>query len=262
MKRKFAVIAIICVLLLSGCGNEVVDKAVEETKEAILNGDFEAALNYGEMALKEGCDDDEFILLVDNLENYLDAGEALENDDLDKAKEIFEKIDDFDGSGMGKALGELEKSIDEAVKKNEEYIENRIEEIRGKISKGYYYTASNEAESLLEKDLSDSHRKIAEDLKRQAEAGKAKEKNGGDKIDYEGVNPTAPTSGLLSKQQAIDIAKAAVNPSSDAKITVTRNENVYIVNFETVHFDENGTFTDGVSCMVDVYSGEVVGLAG
>ena len=59
--KKVLIILCVAVLILSGCTSSTVKRLMEETKLAITDGDFAAAQNYGELAIKEGCKDEEFI---------------------------------------------------------------------------------------------------------------------------------------------------------------------------------------------------------
>ena len=257
--KKVLIILCVAVLILSGCTSSTVKRLMEETKLAITDGDFAAAQNYGELAIKEGCKDEEFIALAEILKNYTEAKNRVEAGDIDAAKASLEKIKDTDGSGMTQAVDKLKKEIEEKEKNNEIY--KKIVTVENAFDVGDYNRVLKDAQELLDKEeLADEQKSHIESLLGQAmeRLDAASEHFGA------GVGAADQPGGkaMLTEQEAIDRAKEAMEISPSARVTVTLNGEIYTVNVETDYTYNGVTNTDEKCCMVDAKTGEIVGLAG
>jgi len=258
MKKRLLLLVLSSILLLSGCLNDTAKKLMNETRNAITNGDYEAASTYGELALKEGCKDEEFINLMSILKNFMEAREAVDNMDIDKAEDILGKVNDFDGSGMAVSLKYLKEDIEAIRERTEEY-EDDITKLEESISKKLFYTSANKAKSLLDEDLTLSQRNKVQALLNEAESGKKEDKASSSSSVPQ--TTTAPTSqspkAMLNTQEAIDVARKAMSAPANAKITAQLISNYYQINIETEHNVNGEIRTSESSCKVNALTGEV-----
>ena len=100
LKNLFICITMVLVLTVTGCTSSAAKKAMEETRLAVSNGEYQEALTYAKLAVKEGVKDEKFLSLFQVLTDYQSAEDALSNNDPDKAQSILNEIKD-----LGRVLG-------------------------------------------------------------------------------------------------------------------------------------------------------------
>lgn len=259
MKKAIICLAMILILAISGCTSSTAKKAMEETRLAVTNGNYQEALTYAKMAVKEGAKDEEFLSLVDILEDYQSAKEAIDSNDPDKAKELLDSINDFKGSGMAAAIKAASESIDNLFKDAAAY-EDDINEIEQDIAKERFYIAYDEAEELLkETKLTVKQRERVQDCLKQAEDGKTTKKaaSSNAKAPANPASSSATSSStqgggkaMATKEEAVEIAREFLGISKTAKYTydVELVQDYYYVHFEV---DYGGDESDEIGCKVD-----------
>lgn len=260
MKRAIICLAMILILAVSGCTSSTAKKAMEETRLAVTDGNYQEALTYAKMAVKEGAKDEEFLSLVDILEDYQSAEEAIDNNNPDKAKELLDSINDFKGSGMAAAIKAASESVDNLFKDAAAY-EDDINEIEQDIAKERYYLAYDEAEELLkETKLTVKQRERVQDYLKQAEDGKATKKAASSNAkatakpaSSSSTSSSAQSSGrkaMATKDEAVEIAREFLGIDKNAKYTydVEVVQDYYYVHFEV---DYGGDEPDEIGCKVD-----------
>ena len=96
MKKICVLLAVMMLVITAGCDKQGADSVADEMAKkaiaAIEDGKIEKALDYGEIAISEGYDNDEFEEILESLEVYLDAKEALDENDLKTAKEKYKSF--------------------------------------------------------------------------------------------------------------------------------------------------------------------------
>ena len=242
MKKICLILA--AVLILTGCSAG--RALVEETKAAIAEGKYKQALDISRQAIDEGCDDEQFLVLADVLEHYAKSRDALEQGDLLEAEEYFDGIEDFAQDDMAAVMTDAIDSLEEeiyALRTEKHEIDELMEDVKGSLSEGSYFLAESEANELLEKNLTEEQRTKAEELLEQAIAGQ---------------DDSGEPEANISKEQAIDIAKKALDLPQNAKVKVEQHGEYYIVNAEV----DYGDFVDESGCMISIYDGEVFNRVG
>lgn len=260
MKKIFIFIAA-GVLMLTSCTSSVAKRAAEEAKLSIAEGDYMSALNYVELAVKEGYNDKEFLKLVKLVENYRDARSALDEMDPDKAEQIINAADSFEGSGMTFMIDELKKDIVKLREDSAEYEED-IEEIEHDIEKERYYVASDEAEELLKEELTKSQRERVENLKNSAEEKKQQKRDSKPTATAKPASNQLSPKAILTKEEAVEIARKELSAAADAEVTVELKEDYYQISFKSVYEFDGETIYDEVACKVDARTGMVYDQAG
>ena len=245
MKKILVLITAALLITTTGCVSITGMKSMKEAKNAVINGDYSAALNYADLAIKEGCKDKEFLELVENLKKYQEAEAVLKDRDVDAAEELLNKINDFEGSGMATAIKSLKDDI---------------AEIEDTLKRELYYLSSDDAKELLEeKGLTLKQRQKVKELFDAAEAGKANKK----KVTSKPTPTPMPRAGaaILTEQEAVDIARKAMSQSA-ADATVQLIEDYYLINFTNKIDTGSEIITDESCCKVDCKTGEVYDQAG
>lgn len=258
MIRKKLLVCVVLILtagvLLAGCTSSAAKTAIKETRLAVSNGEYGEAITYAKLAVKEGAKDESFIELVNLLEKYSEAEEALNNNDPDKALELVDSMDNPEANGMGGAV-KTAKDKAQALLDAAETYEEDISKIEQNINNALFYSAASEAEKLLKNsDLTVSQRKKAEELLSRANEAKLSHtevpKTAEPKQQNESVSsvPLSPKA-MASEAEAVEIARKFLNISADAKYTYTIQLVVdyYCINFEVDYGEE----IDEVGCKVD-----------
>ncbi len=259
MKKILVLITAALLITTTGCVSITGMKSMKEAKNAVINGDYSAALNYADLAIKEGCKDKEFLELVENLKKYQEAEAVLKDRDVDAAEELLNKINDFEGSGMATAIKSLKDDIED-IKEEAEEFEDDIAEIEDTLKRELYYLSSDDAKELLEeKGLTLKQRQKVKELFDAAEAGKANKK----KVTSKPTPTPMPRAGaaILTEQEAVDIARKAMSQSA-ADATVQLIEDYYLINFTNKIDTGSEIITDESCCKVDCKTGEVYDQAG
>ena len=265
MKKILVLITAALLITTTGCMSITARKSMKESKNAVINGDYTAALNYADLAIKEGCKDKEFLALIDNVKKYQQAEDLISQRDVDKAEELLDDVEDIEGSGMAMALKSLKESIED-IKEEAKEFEDDIAEIEKDIQSGYYYISSDAAEELLaETLLTLKQRERIQELHDTAEAGKVKKSKSTPKP------TTAPTPQSYPKgkaydinfteQEALNIARKAMS-KPNANATVQFIDTYYLVNFTEQIDIGDEIITDECCCKVDCTTGEVYEQAG
>ncbi len=89
--RKIITIAVCSLLLLTGCGNSMFNKAVEQGKLAMAGMEYEKARASFQLALEEK-EDDEVKAMLEEVSNMVAGLNAKKNDNIEEALEYFSKV--------------------------------------------------------------------------------------------------------------------------------------------------------------------------
>lgn len=94
MKRIAIFLIIGLITTLVGCGNDLKNKAVEQGKLALANKEYDKALASFDLAIDEGAKDKELSLIINILNDYLNAKSSYEKGDIDNAKTLISNINE------------------------------------------------------------------------------------------------------------------------------------------------------------------------
>lgn len=249
MKKTFILMALSLMFLVTGCSN-VSEKLAENTHTAIENKKYDDAFHYGKVSILEGNEDKQFSELVELLDHYIKATNALEIDDIGEAKYHFDRIDNFDGSGMTDQIEALENSLELEL----EAIERTIEQLENAVKNNQPASVAMAELELEKKRLTpEQNVKVS---KLQLEWVKKKNAKSPTIDTSTLVSPDDPSSeppANITPEQACEIAREELDLPDNAKITATQNGEYYIVNAEV----DYGDHIDECGCKVSVYDGEV-----
>lgn len=256
MKKLFLLIALTLLIFTTGCKSIESTTEVWETKRAIKKGSYATALIHAKEAIKNGCDDEEFLVLKEILEDYKMAKAALDRNEPGVAKLHLEDVDDFEDSGMTEAIDELMTLIEEAI------FNDKISEIEVNIDKGYISSAEWHVNDLLQEDwLTETQKQKVRDIQKRIEKGKPTPKPTPKPTAASTSAPTSlPPSGgkaILSKQEATEIARKALDVPSNADVVVSTYDTYYIVSFSYTSSYGGATYEEEVGCKVDFNTGRV-----
>ncbi|KIL76436.1 lysozyme inhibitor LprI family protein [Bacillus badius] len=146
MKKAAAVLA---VMVLSGCNSGTYDKAMEQGKLALADGEFDKAQASFELALDEKPKDGEAKRLYENVSDYNEVKKDIEEADwedaLTKAKSLL-KEEDL-AANMKEALEEYVKTASDNEKQSDA-VAKKLEEIQQTIGAGDYGDAQKSINEL------------------------------------------------------------------------------------------------------------------
>lgn len=292
MKKSILILLLTSVIAVSGCYGSAVKKTMDATREAIMSGEFDAALNYAKLALDEGCKDENFEKLAAILEKYSEAFDAFEKKDIQTAKQALDSIVDFDGSNMTVSIKSLRENVENLEKYTEVY-NSEIDAIAKDFENGYFYISRDDAKDFLsenEKNLNLNQIQRLEDIAFKAQQAIDEKKAEPTPAPTESpivsdmpLNPDQPDmesppeenppvqdpsnsspKAMLTEQEAINIAMAAlgVNKADNPVVSAKLISDYYQISITTFYYMDGETIEDGVGCKVDALTGEVYDQAG
>ena len=99
-KKLIASIMLMLGLALTGCGNGIVKKSIEQAKSAIEIKEYDKALLSLEIALDEENYNEEVKKLYSIVDKYQKSKKLLEENNIDEAKKSLDNISDFLASSI------------------------------------------------------------------------------------------------------------------------------------------------------------------
>ncbi len=116
-KRIFTLVAaVMCMVCLSSCGQNIAKEAAEKGRGYFDSGDYETAAKAFGLAVDNGTEDEEIKLLYDITLGYYQANKAYEERDLQKADKILSEIkEDYIHYGISEKIIALKGDIAKAM---------------------------------------------------------------------------------------------------------------------------------------------------
>ena len=264
MKKVLIFVMSAMMVMVSGCSELLEeDENVLLTKEAIAEGEYDDALRYGSRAIEDGYDDEEFAALMHNVECYVKAEEALDDNDLMAAKEAFSEIEDFDGSNMKRDIEDLEEDILELERESERF-EDEIKEIEEDMEKEYFALALSNAKELLDDeddDLTVEQKQRIKELIEQIENKKTPKPTPKSTPKSTPAPTQAPP--RVTEQEALTmVAEKFGIHDANGDITISDQGSYFQVNVTEYIPSGDEIIEDEVSGKVDKTTGEIYDLAG
>lgn len=259
MKKRIIIAAVLAVTL-SGCMNSTAKKAMEEAKLSAAAGDYTAALNYGNLSLREGCSDPEFIALVNCLTAYDNAKKALESGDVDTAASELSAASGNDDGTMTAAISELSQSVGERRTEIDE--DNKaLDSAEESISKEYFATARSKLREIDSSRLTETQKQRFDELEAQAAEPEEPETTPTPKPTLNPENRSYKA--YISAEDAEKTVRREMSIDEDAEFEIIDKGEYYQVNVTQYFTDTDGsTIVDGVGCKVDKKTGEIYDQAG
>lgn len=203
MKKLAAMIVIS--LFLAGCSNTY-DKAMEQAKLALANGEYDKALASYELALDEKPKDKEATASYEQVVAYKQVEEAIKNAEWDDAfTKANHLLKEELASSMKNGLEQLIETA-EISKKQDEMVADKVAQIKSATSENEY----NEAQKLIHElkedesvktaferfseEVNEMEQRVNEEIKKQEAAQIAKE------AAEQAAKETAQTIAIASKK--------------------------------------------------------------
>ena len=185
------------------------------------------------------------------LECCSNARNELEQGNLAGAEGYFDMIENVDRdaitSSVADAIATAVETLEDdiyALRAETEEIEALFESVQEALDSGSYFLAETEVEKLLEKNLTEEQKNKAQGFLDHALAGQESE--------------SEMASSKITKEQAIEIGRKALQVPDNAKVTAVQYVEYFIVNAEV----DYGDFTDECACKVSTYDGRAYDFVG
>lgn len=120
--KKYAIIPLLCAVLLTGCTNKTFEKSMEEGKLAIASGEYEKAENMFSLALEEKKDDKEANALYSQTEKLIQTIKLKDEENYEEAISLCDEIIKIDSE-----LDLIKKKVKEIKSECEELLSNNSE---------------------------------------------------------------------------------------------------------------------------------------
>ena len=160
--KKYAIIPLLCVVLLTGCTNKTFEKSMEEGKLAIASGEYEKAENMFSLALEEKKDDKEASALYSQTQKLIQTIKLKDEDNYDEAISLCDEIIKIESESdlIKKKVKEIKGECEELLSNNSEaeesanlYVEKEetpVEENKEEESKEEKVYSRSEVHSILQ----------------------------------------------------------------------------------------------------------------
>ena len=118
MRKKLIVgIMLILALGITGCGNSIVKKSIEQAKTSIEIKEYDKALLSLEMALDEDNDNEEAKKLYSIVDKYQKSKKLLEENNVDEAKKSLDEINgEYVNYTIKDDVDSLKQQIEDKIK--------------------------------------------------------------------------------------------------------------------------------------------------
>lgn len=196
MKRIPIIISVICLsTLLAACGNSIANKAVEESKMLMASKDYEAALNYLELAKNEGNTNTDVDTMIEIIDNYLEAKKQLEAANIDGSNVAMDAIPkSYTQYTISRDIDDLREAINkkQAVMAD---IDSQISGTKKMIADGDYVSAEANITELYSKDMTGYQEKQVDEMNATVKSAQTKiseAENKAPDVVYVPQNPPAP----------------------------------------------------------------------
>jgi len=184
MKKILFILSVM--LFLAGCGNEVYDKAMDQAKLAIANGEFDKAMSSLELALDEKPNDEEAKQSYEQLVSLSKVEEATEKGNWEEAITIInELLEDKElPTSIEGQLKEYRKTAEVGLE-HDKLVSEKMKEIKELIEKKKFSEAQDaikeirEDESLktelmrVSEELTELEKEVSEEITKQKEQEEA-----------------------------------------------------------------------------------------
>lgn len=163
-KKYIFILSILLCFLLIGCGNTVVKDALKQSKEAMQSKNYDKALASIEIVLDDDSQNSEALIMKSIIIDYLNAKEALDENKLEKARDILQKINSqYEDYSIKDDVNKLKETINNKIQNNEK-INSNIEKLSNLVNSQKYNDAKKLAETLKSESLTDEQKKKIDSL--------------------------------------------------------------------------------------------------
>lgn len=176
MKRMINIMLIIVLALtLTGCGNKIVKKSIEEAKAAIESKEYDKALVALEVALNEESDNSEALKLYSIIEDYIEAKDLLmKENNIDKVKKVLDGIDaEYVNYAIKEDIDSLKLQLEEKIKEYE-LVNSNLTNLLTLVDEKKYDEANALVEEINKGSLNKEQKDNVNELKTRIDSELAK----------------------------------------------------------------------------------------
>ena len=164
-KKLIASIMLMLGLALTGCGNGIVKKSIEQAKSAIEIKEYDKALLSLEIALDEENYNEEAKKLYSIVDKYQKSKKLLEENNIDEAKKSLDNIsDEYVNYTIKDDVNSLKQKIEDKIKEIK-LIDSNLTKLLGLVDEKKYDEANILFEEINKGSLSEEQKIKANELK-------------------------------------------------------------------------------------------------
>lgn len=154
--KKYLIIPVIAMTLMTGCTNKTFDKAMSEGKLAIASKEYEKAEGMFSLAIEEKQDDKEANALYSQIQKLIEAMKLKEEDKLEEVLVLCDDIEkiESESEAIKKEANILKEECNTELKQIEEEkktVETSLVEAEELINNGKYSDAKTKVSELIDK---------------------------------------------------------------------------------------------------------------
>ena len=136
--------ALICVLALASCGQNIAEEAAQKGRDYFDSGDYETAAKAFGLALDNESSDEEVKLLYDITLGYYQANKEYEERNYETAGKILEGLDEkYENYGIKESILTLQNNINKAIES-----QTLLNGVPGQIAAKDYAGATSSIEKI------------------------------------------------------------------------------------------------------------------
>lgn len=171
-KIKVITIGLLLVISMVGCGNKIVDRAIEQGNLFMSKKEYDKALASFQIAIDEGSKDESITKIVQIIETYNKSVTLFEQGNSEEAKNSIEEINqDYINYSIKDDIDNLKIEIEEKYSLTQEINEefNQLEEF---ASAKNYDEAENIIKNLNEKELTEEQKNKILEFENKIQSGR------------------------------------------------------------------------------------------
>ena len=152
--KKYLIIPVLAMTLMTGCGNKTFDKAMDEGKLAIASKEYEKAEGMFSLAIEEKKDDKEANALYNQIQKLIEAMKLKEEGKVEEVVALCDDIEkiESESEAIKKEANILKEECNTELKQIEEEIkvvESSLIEAEELINNGKYSDAKSKVSELI-----------------------------------------------------------------------------------------------------------------
>ena len=159
---------------LTACSSGITKEAIEQSELSMAAADYNAALNYLQLAQKKGGDSAEVREMVSILENYIKAKEEFDKVNMDGATEALNAIpSSYTEYSIASDIDKLKKDVSDKRSVMGD-VDTQIKAVKDWLASGDYVSAEANITELYSKNLTNYQRKQVDELKQTLDTAQDK----------------------------------------------------------------------------------------
>lgn len=173
--KKFIITILSALLIISLCScSNTAQRAIEQGKLSMASGDYQTALNSLQLAKSEGARGDALDDMISIIQNYIEAKEAYDEDNIDGANEALNKItQDYSEYTIKNDIEKLKSDI-AAKQSTMSDIDIQIAGTKKLLASGDYVSTKANISELYTKNLTEYQKNQVDELNKTLASAQSK----------------------------------------------------------------------------------------